>query len=68
MKVKDYLFEYNFEGGTYALTIRANSPDEAKRRLAAAGSWGLYQGEIKMVIPVPAGGPILRLRNWLLRK
>lgn len=65
--MNDYLFEYNFEGATYGLTIRAGSLDEAKRRLAAAGSWGVYKGEVKMVIPVPAGGFLLRIVNFFRR-
>lgn len=62
--MKKFLCEYRFNGGTYGVTIVARSWDDAQDHLNAIGHWGKVVGSDPILIPVPAGGLLLRLWNW----
>ncbi|WHQ69478.1 hypothetical protein [Methylorubrum extorquens] len=49
---QDYLFEYPHDGGTWALKVKASSPEDAQARLKAM-AWARYKGEVAATIPVP---------------
>lgn len=50
---QDYLFEYPHDGGTWALKVKAKSPEDARARLKAL-AWARYKGEVAATIPVPS--------------
>ena len=50
--MKNFLFEYRYDGAVYCFTITADSLDEAKAR-AKAMSWARYEGEVFATIKVP---------------
>lgn len=62
---RTYLFSYWHHGKLWAFDIKAESPEDAKARLAkiAAAS---YDGELVATIGVPEG-LIRRLLGWLRR-
>lgn len=53
--MKNYLFEYRYDGDVYCFTIPADSLEEAKAR-AKAMSWARYEGEVFATIKVPTIG------------
>lgn len=61
--MREFLFEYPFKGGRYALPIIASDEEEAKERLMAI-PWAQYKGEIFATIPVPTPRSFWR---WLWR-
>ena len=50
---QDYLFEYPHDGGTWALKVKARSPEDAQDRLRSL-AWARYKGEVAATIPVPS--------------
>ena len=50
---QDYLFEYPHDGGTWALKVKAKSPEDARARLKAL-AMARYKGEVGATIPVPS--------------
>lgn len=67
MSEKEYLFEYNYGGRTYCITVIAETGDIARDMLARAGAFAVCQGEVQMRVPVPGGGLLLRLWNFFRR-
>ena len=64
-KLKTFLFSYQYDGAEYALHIPAYSREEALGRVRRM-STAIYDGEVKLRIPIPAQWPariILFLRN-----
>lgn len=57
---REYLFEYRFGGETWAITIFADSPAEAKEKIKQV-AFAQYKGEQMMKISVPGGGWLRRL-------
>lgn len=49
---QDYLFEYPHDGGTWALKVKASSPEDARDRLKSL-AWARYKGEVAATVPVP---------------
>lgn len=60
---QDYLFEYPHDGGTWALKVKASSPEDARARLKSL-AWARYKGEVAATIPVP--GPLARVLAWVM--
>jgi hypothetical protein len=44
--MKEYTFSYRFDNKTWAISIYANSEEEAKRKFWALKENGQYEGEI----------------------
>lgn len=61
---KDFLVSYRYEGADWGATIKAQSFDDAKRRIEAMGAWGKIDGEHIATIPASLG-PLVRLVVWL---
>ncbi len=51
---KTYLFTYNFDGATWQLPIKAQTPEEAKARLDRL-HYAQYSGELVAAVPVHSG-------------
>lgn len=60
---QDYLFEYPHDGGTWALKVKARSPEDAQARMKSL-AWARYRGEVGATIPVPS--PLRRIVLKLL--
>lgn len=60
-----WLISYNLDGEQWSMEIIAPSADEAKRRLAAAASWGKIDGELIASIPLLGGGFVVPVVVWL---
>lgn len=62
---RTYSFTYRHDGASWALRIKASSPEDAMRRIVSI-RYATYDGPIVAVIPVPkrAVGPL----RWLLSK
>jgi hypothetical protein len=67
MKHKTYLFEYVYGNSKFVIDIVADSPEEARGRLQAAGRDAKYLGELMGRVPasVPGAGWYVRFRCWL---
>lgn len=64
MKLQTYLFEYDCDGHSYLLEVRAYSLQEAESRVAKM-SMSRYLGILGMTIPsVPGAGWFVRLCCW----
>lgn len=50
-----HLFEYQYQGRTWALDIPAKSHEEARERLRNAASWGKHVGTAAIEIRLPPG-------------
>lgn len=62
---RTYLFNYNHAGASWGLEIKAESPEDAKRRLTRL-AFASYQGEVIAKVPAFAGTParaVVALRN-----
>jgi len=59
-----YLFEYRHGGSEWGFEILARSPEEARERIKSLAR-ARYKGEIKITVPVPAGGLISRFARRL---
>lgn len=57
--LKEYLFSYNYGGASWGLTVFATDPEDAQKKVKSM-YYAVYDGEVKMTIPVPGG-------NWLRR-
>lgn len=66
MRERKFLFNYRLDGVDYGLDVVAETPQEAKRKVASM-SLARYEGEIFATIPVPAVGLLLRILGWLKR-
>lgn len=60
--MSEYLFEYRYNGATYAMTVPAGSLDEAKGRVAVMGL-ARYCGKVEATIPAEFGW-LAKLRVW----
>jgi hypothetical protein len=65
-RFQTYLFSYQHEGATWGFEIKAQSPEDAKARLAKLAK-AHYDGILLLSVPVPqsVGG---KLARWLGRK
>jgi hypothetical protein len=64
MKIRTFLFSYNYEGVQYSLEIPAHSILEARARLNSM-CYAQYDGELMCKIPAIAGaGIFVRLLTW----
>lgn len=65
---KTYLFSYQHEGASWLLEIKAESVEDAKRRLSRL-QYASYDGELVTKIVAPTGAGILKsllkLLKWL---
>jgi hypothetical protein len=50
-KFETYMFEYEFEGSTWGLNIKAASSEEAIRRIRLLSSQALFVGTLRLTIP-----------------
>lgn len=50
--MREYLFEYHFNGTTWGITIHASSVNEAKEKIKAVGM-AAYKGESMARIGLP---------------
>lgn len=57
---KTYVVEYPFGGARWGATIKAESFDDAKRRIEHMGAFGTISGEHIATIPGPVG-PLVRI-------
>lgn len=60
---QEYLFEYPHDGGTWALKVKASSPEDARDRLKSL-AWARYKGEVAATVAVP--GVLVRVVTRLL--
>lgn len=63
--LKNYLFEYRYNGERYGFQIKARSEEEAKQRVRCIGSNASYDGEICLVIDSGQFNIIKRVMNYL---
>lgn len=66
--MNDYLFEYDYKGATWGITIRAETEHDARQRLWHASAKGEYMGQVAARMPALDGGALLRFWNWLRSK
>lgn len=66
-----WLVIYNYDGAQWSAQIVARDYDDAKRRLAAMGTWGTVDGELVASIPANRGGfaipAVVWFRNFFKR-
>jgi len=60
-----WIVSYGLDGSQWSIDVVAPSPEDAKRRLAAAAQWGTVDGELMMEIPVTRGGFLVPLVCWV---
>jgi len=63
--VNRYLFEYTHDGADWGIEILADSPADARARIAKL-AFARYQGEVMFTVPARAGWlvrPLVWLRN-----
>lgn len=63
-KWKTWLVSYPCDGARWSLEIKARSREEAERHLKQM-CFGRVDGEVELKIPVPGGGVVSRLFDWL---
>lgn len=56
MADREFLFEYDFGGQTWCITIHAINDEQARRKIKAAGM-ARYKGEVHATIPVLPASP-----------
>lgn len=67
--MREFLFNYRFNGHEWGITIYADSPDEAKEKIKAV-ALARYEGEMSMRIPagVSLFGLLPRMITWLRQR
>ena len=67
--MKTYLFRYNHAGSSWGFEIQAESPEDARQRVAKL-AFATFDGELVAKVPGSLGGParlVVALRNLLQR-
>lgn len=64
---KEYAFSYRFQGSNWAISVHAQSPQEAKEKIRAVAN-ATYDGEVFATIPLNSKGLLHLLSGFAVNK